>query len=67
VIDKPGIAIDGTRHPTPYGTGVAERLACDLAAWGLVVFSGMARGIDTAAHRGALSGHGLTVAIWDRN
>ena len=64
VIDKSGIAIVGTRHPTPYGTGIAERLACDLAARGLVVFSGMARGIDTAAHRGALSGHGLTVAIW---
>ena len=64
VIDKPGIAIVGTRHPTPYGTGIAERLACDLAARGLVVFSGMARGIDTAAHRGALAGHGPTVAIW---
>jgi DNA processing protein len=64
VIDKPGIAIVGTRHPTPYGTGMAERLACDLAARGLVVFSGMARGIDTAAHRGALRGHGTTVAIW---
>ena len=64
LIDKPGLAIVGTRHPTPYGTGMAERLACDLAARGLVVFSGMARGIDTAAHRGALNGHGHTVAIW---
>src|SRR5208283_2691032 len=64
LIDKPGIAIVGTRHPTPYGTGMAERLACDLAARGLVVFSGMARGIDTAAHRGALNAHGHTVAIW---
>ncbi len=64
VIDKVGIAIVGTRHPTPYGTGMAERLACDLAARGLVVFSGMARGIDTAAHRGALNAHGQTVAIW---
>src|SRR5208282_1010246 len=64
VIDKAGIAIVGTRHPTPYGTGMAERLACDLAARGLVVFSGMARGIDTAAHRGALNAHGRTVAIW---
>jgi len=64
VIDKAGIAIVGTRHPTPYGMGMAERLACDLAARGLVVFSGMARGIDTAAHRGALNGHGPTVAIW---
>ena len=64
VIDKPGIAIVGTRHPTPYGTGMAERLACDLAVRGLIVFSGMARGVDTAAHRGALSAHGRTVAIW---
>jgi DNA processing protein len=64
VIDKPGIAIVGTRHPTPYGTGMAERLSCDLAARGLMIFSGMARGIDTAAHRGALNAHGRTVAIW---
>jgi DNA processing protein len=64
VIDKPGIAVVGTRHPTPYGTGMAERLACDLAARGLIIFSGMARGIDTAAHRGALNAHGRTVAIW---
>jgi len=48
VIDKPGIAIVGTRHPTPYGVGMAERLACDLAAAGLVIFSGMARGVDSA-------------------
>jgi DNA processing protein len=58
------LAVVGTRHSTPYGTGMAERLACDLAARGLVVFNGMARGIDVAAHRGALNGHGLTVAIW---
>jgi DNA processing protein len=64
VIDQPGIAVVGTRHPTPYGTGMAERLACDLAAHGLVIFSGMARGVDTAAHRGALNAHGCTVAIW---
>lgn len=43
---------------------MAERLAADLAARGLVIFSGMARGIDSAAHRGALSVHGRTVAIW---
>ena len=64
LIGKPGIAVVGTRHPTPYGVGIAERLACDLAARGLVIFSGMARGIDSAAHRGALNGHGQTVAIW---
>ena len=38
--------------------GMAERLACDLAAHGLVIFSGMARGVDSAAHRGALKAHG---------
>ncbi|HLI62327.1 MAG TPA: DNA-processing protein DprA [Terriglobales bacterium] len=63
-IDRPGVAVVGTRHPTPYGVSMAERLACDLAAHGLVIFSGMARGIDSAAHRGALNGHGCTVAIW---
>ena len=64
VISQPGIAVVGTRHPTPYGTGMAERLACDLAARGLVIFSGMARGVDTAAHRGAISGKGKTVAVF---
>ena len=64
VIDKVGISVVGTRHPTPYGVSMAERLACDLAAHGLIIFSGMARGIDTAAHRGALNAHGRTVAVW---
>jgi DNA processing protein len=63
-INKTGLAVVGTRHPTPYGLGIAERLSCDLAARGLVIISGMARGIDSAAHRGALSAHGSTVAIW---
>src|SRR5450755_143619 len=63
-INKYGLAVIGTRHPTPYGVGMAERLACDLAARGLVIVSGMARGIDSAAHRGALNAHGQTVAIW---
>ena len=64
VIAKYGLAVVGTRHPTPYGTGMAERLACDLAARGLVIVSGMARGVDSAAHRGALNAHGQTVAVW---
>jgi len=64
VISQPGIALVGTRHPTPYGSGMAERLACDLAARGLVIFSGMARGIDTAGHRGAIAAKGKTVAVW---
>jgi DNA processing protein len=64
IIDAIGIAVIGTRHPTPYGIGMAERLACDLAARGIVIISGMARGIDTAAHRGALNAHGRTLAVW---
>jgi DNA processing protein len=59
-----GIAVIGTRHPTPYGIGMAERLACDLSARGLVIFSGLARGVDTAAHRGAVSAKGKTVAVF---
>jgi DNA processing protein len=61
---QPGIAMVGTRHPTPYGSGTAERLARDLAAQGLVIISGMARGVDTASHRGAISAKGKTVAVF---
>ena len=64
VLPKPGIAMVGTRHPTPYGSGMAERLACDLAAQGLVIISGMARGVDTASHRGAITAKGKTVAVF---
>src|SRR6266496_1897472 len=61
---KPGIAVIGTRHPTPYGIGMAERLANDLAVRGFVIFSGLARGVDTAAHRGAVAAKGKTVAVF---
>jgi DNA processing protein len=64
VLRQPGIAMVGTRHPTPYGSGMAERLACDLAAQGLVIISGMARGVDTASHRGAITAKGRTVAVF---
>lgn len=64
VINQVGIAVVGTRHPTPYGIGMAERLSGDLAARGIVIISGMARGVDTAAHRGALKSHGRTLAVW---
>ena len=60
----PGIAIVGTRQPTHYGVGMAQMLARDLAAHGLVILSGMARGVDTAAHRGALEAGGKTIAVW---
>src|SRR5438270_4073750 len=62
-LGAPGIAVVGTRHPTPYGLGMGERLACDLAARGLIIFSGLARGIDSAAHRGAVHAKGKTVAV----
>jgi DNA processing protein len=63
VLTQPGVAMVGTRHPTPYGSGMAERQACDLTAQGLVIISGMARGVDTASHRGAISAKGKTVAV----
>ncbi|MEO6924122.1 MAG: DNA-processing protein DprA, partial [Bryocella sp.] len=61
---REGIAVVGTRHPTPYGTGMAQSLSRELALRGLAIFSGMARGIDTAAHKGALEAGGTTVAVW---
>jgi len=64
LLSRPGIAVVGTRHPTPYGSGMAERLATDLAARGLVIISGMARGIDTASHRGAIAAKGKTIAVF---
>lgn len=60
----PGLAVIGTRHPTPYGLGMAERLAQDLAVRGFVILSGMARGVDTAAHRGAVAAKAPTVAVF---
>ena len=63
-LSKPGIAVVGTRHPSTYGAGMAEMLSRDLAVRRLVIFSGMARGVDTAAHKGALEARGKTVAVW---
>ena len=64
LLDRPGIAIVGTRSPTPYGSGMAEMLARDLARRRMAIFSGMARGVDTAAHKGAIEAGGATVAVW---
>jgi len=58
------ISIVGARRPTPYGNQMAERLARDLAARGIVITSGLARGIDSSAHRGALSATaGATIGV----
>ncbi len=59
-----GIAVVGTRQPTPYGAGMAEVVSRDLARRGVVILSGMARGVDTYAHKGALDGSGGTIAVW---
>ncbi len=64
LLAKPALAVVGTRHPTPYGTGMAEKLARDLAQRGLIILSGMARGVDTAAHKGAVAAKRPTIAIW---
>lgn len=59
----PGVAIVGTRYPTSYGRQVARTLAQDFAHAGVVVVSGMARGIDAAAHTGALETGGGTIGV----
>jgi len=63
-LSEPGIAVVGTRHPSRYGSGMAECLAVNLSARGLVILSRMARGVGTAAHRGAIASKGKTVAVF---
>ncbi len=64
LLSRAGIAVVGTRQPSPYGAGMAELLSRDLANRRLTIFSGMARGVDTAAHKGAIDAGGKTVAVW---
>jgi len=63
LLSSVSIGVVGTRHPTPYGVAATERLSGDLARAGLTITSGMARGIDTAAHKAALAAEGATVAV----
>ncbi|MGH2740947.1 MAG: DNA-processing protein DprA [Thermoleophilaceae bacterium] len=61
--EEPGVAIVGTRNPSPYGTEVAYSLGRGLGAAGVPVVSGLALGIDATAHRGCLTGRGLPIAV----
>jgi len=63
VLSEPAVAVVGARRCTSYGRLHARRLAGDLAAAGLLIASGLARGVDTEAHRGALRAHGRCVAV----
>jgi DNA processing protein len=63
VLNLPSLSIVGTRRPTLYGTQMAQRLGRDLAARGLVIVSGMARGIDAIGHQGAMDAHGRAIGV----
>jgi DNA processing protein len=63
VLSRAAVAIVGSRAASPYGLEVAGQLAANLSSHGLAIVSGLARGVDSAAHRGALAAGGLTVAV----
>ncbi len=62
--DFAAIAIVGSRRASYYGQEITQRISYDLAQKGVTIVSGMARGVDTAAHRGAIKGKGRTIAVW---
>lgn len=61
--DRYAVAIVGSRRPTSYGLRVAEKISYGIASYGITVVSGMARGIDSAAHKGALGANARTIAV----
>jgi DNA processing protein len=61
--EQPGVGVIGSRNCSTYGENASEMLARDLASRGICIVSGLARGIDTAGHRGAISGKGKTIAV----
>lgn len=63
LLKNPGIAIIGSRNCTQYGEKIAEEFSKKLAQYGLVIISGMAKGIDSFAHVGCISGNGRTIAV----
>lgn len=64
LLQRPAVAMIGSRHATPKGLRIAHDFAQALSEQGITVVSGMALGIDTAAHTGALKGQGSTIAVW---
>jgi len=63
VLNAPSLSFVGTRRPTVYGTQMAERMGRDLAKRGLVIVSGLARGIDAIAHEGAVAVSGRAIGF----
>jgi DNA processing protein len=63
LLNTPQLAMVGSRNPSPYGRQIAESFAKHLSRCGLSITSGLAAGIDTASHRGALAGSGITLAV----
>src|SRR5688572_8235522 len=63
ILQRPAVAIVGSRKVTSYGRAVTAQLAGELARAGVVIISGLAIGVDAIAHRAALDNHGLTIAV----